>query len=309
MKLISVITPCYNEDGNVREVYEQVKKVFDDLPGYTYEHIFIDNASQDNTVDILRKIALEDKRVKIIVNTRNFGHIRSPYYAILQTKGIAVISIVADLQDPPGLIKDFIKKWEEGYKVVMGVKKDSEESPLLFKLRKFYYRFLRRLSDIELVEQYTGFGLYDRQVIDILKNLNDPYPYFRGLVAEIGFESAKIEYSQPKRKRGVTKNNFYTLFDLAMLGMTSYSKIPMRLATLLGFSSAAISLLVAFVYLVYKLLYWDNFSLGLAPLIVGLFFFISVLLFFLGIIGEYLSSVHTQVLRRPLVVEKERINF
>jgi len=309
MRLISIVTPCYNEEENVREVYEEVKQVFDDLKDYTYEHIFIDNASKDKTVTILREIAKDDKRVKVIINTRNFGQIRSPHYAVLQTKGDAVIPIVADLQDPPCLIKEFIKKWEEGYKVVMGIKTHSEESRIIFSLRKLYYRVLRWLSDVELVEQYTGFGLYDRQVVEILRDLDDPYPYFRGLIADLGFESAKIEYMQLVRKKGNTKNNFYTLFDMAMLGMASYSKVPLRLATILGFILAVISLLVAIFYFVYKIIFWESFSLGLAPLVVGLFFFASVQLLFIGIVGEYIGFIYTQVLKRPLVIEKERINF
>ena len=279
------------------------------LPGYDYEHIFIDNASKDLTVAILRELVKEDRRVKVIVNARNFGHIRSPCHAILQARGDAVISIVADLQDPPTMIADFVRKWEEGYKVVMGVKKGSAESIVMSALRRLYYRTLRRLSDVELVEHFTGFGLYDRQVIDVLRSLGDPYPYFRGLIADIGFESAKVEYVQPARKRGVTKNNFYTLYDMAMLGLTTYSKVPLRLATMLGFASAALSLFVALFYLVYKLIFWKSFSVGLAPLVVGIFFFSSVQLFFLGIVGEYVGSIHTYVRHMPLVVEKERINF
>ena len=310
MRLISIVTPCYNEEENVREVYEQVKQVFDDLKDYTYEHIFIDNASKDKTVAILEEIAKDDKRVKIIVNTRNFGHIRSPHHAMFQAKGDAVASIAADLQDPPPcLIKEFIRKWEEGYKVVMGVKKQSEESRIVFGIRKLYYRVLRRLSDVELVERYAGFGLYDRQVVEILRGLNDPYPYFRGLIADIGFESAKIEYVQPLRKRGISKNNFYTLFDMAMLGMTSYSKVPLRLATIIGFVLAVISLLVAIFYFVYKIIFWKSFSVGIAPLVIGLFFFASIQLIFIGIVGEYVGFIHTQTLKRPLVIEKKRINF
>jgi glycosyltransferase involved in cell wall biosynthesis len=309
MKLFSIVTACYNEEENVREVYEQVREVMAGFPGYDYEHIFIDNASKDRTVAILRELVKEDKRVKVIVNARNFGHIRSPCHAILQAKGDAVISIVADLQDPPAMIADFVHKWEEGYKVVMGIKKGSQESILMVALRRLYYRTLRRLSDVELVEHFTGFGLYDRQVIDILKSLGDPYPYFRGLIADIGFEIAKVEYVQPARKRGITKNNFYTLYDMAMLGLTSYTKVPLRVATMLGFASAALSLLVALFYLVYKLIYWNSFELGLAPLVVGIFFFSSVQLIFLGIVGEYVGSIHTYVRHMPLVVEKERINF
>jgi len=309
MKLLSIVTGCYNEEENVRELYEQVKQVVERLPGYTYEHIFIDNASRDQTVAVLREIAQNDPRVKVIVNTRNFGHVRSACHALLQAKGDAAIAIVADLQDPPRLIADFVHKWEEGYKVVLGVKKRSEEARGMFWIRKMYYDVLRALSDVELVQQFTGFGLYDRVVIDILREMDDPYPYFRGMIAEIGFESARIEYTQPKRQRGITKNNFYTLYDMAMLGMTSYSKVPLRLATITGFMIGVGSLLVALIYLVYKLLFWENFSVGQAPLVIGMFFMASVQLFFLGIVGEYVGSIHTQVLKRPLVVEKERINF
>lgn len=309
MKLISVVTACYNEEENVREVYEQVKQVFADIQEHSYEHVFIDNASTDKTVAILRGIAKDDKQVKVIINARNFGHIRSPYHAILQAKGDAVISLAADLQEPPRLVKDFIKKWEQGYKVVMGIKTGSDESRVTFGLRKLYYRVLRRLSDVDLLEQATGFGLYDRRIVEILRSIDDPYPYFRGMVAEIGFEIAKIDFVQPKRKRGITKNNFFTLFDMAMLGMTSHSKIPLRLATMLGFLSASVSLMMAIGYLVYKLAFWNSFSLGLAPLIVGCFFFSSVQLIFLGIVGEYVGAIHTYVQKRPLVIERERINF
>jgi len=309
LKLISVVTACFNEEENIREVYEQVRAVFIDLPQYEYEHIFIDNASKDRTVGILKGIAQEDHRVKIIVNTRNFGHIRSPYHALMQAKGDAVISIVADLQDPPIMIKKFIKKWEEGYKIVIGVKAQSEESPLFFAIRKAYYNLVGRLSEIELIKNFTGFGLYDQRVIETLRSIEDPYPYFRGLICDIGFERAVIEYIQPLRKRGFTKNNFYTLYDMAMLGITNHSKVPLRLATMTGFAVAFLNLIVALGYFVYKLIFWNSFTVGIAPLVIGLFFFASVQLFFIGIIGEYIGSIHTQVLKRPLVVEKERINF
>jgi glycosyltransferase involved in cell wall biosynthesis len=309
MKLISVMMPCYNEEDNIREAYEQVKQVFAQFPDYACEHIFIDNASKDGTVAILREIAQQDKNVKVIINVRNFGHIRSPYYGLLQARGDAVIVLASDLQDPPSLIPNFIRKWEEGYKVVVGVKQQSEESPVVFALRRLYYRVLRQMSEIELVENFTGFGLYDQQVVEILRTLNDPYPYFRGLIAELGFECARIEYTQPARQRGITKNNFLTLYDMAMLGMVSHSKVPLRLATMLGFLSSAVSLLVALFYFVYKLLFWFNFSVGSAPLVIGLFLFSSVQLFFLGIVGEYVGSIQTQALKRPLVIEKERINF
>ena len=309
LKRISVVTGCFNEEENIKELYEQVKAVFIDLPQYEYEHIFIDNASKDRTVVILKEIAQNDHRVKIIVNTRNFGHIRSGYHALLQAKSDAVISIVADLQDPPTLIKAFIKKWEEGYKIVIGVKTQSEETPLFFAIRKAYYNLVGRLSEIELIKNFTGFGLYDQKVIETLRSIDDPYPYFRGLISDIGFERAVVEYVQPSRKRGFTKNNFYTLYDLAMLGITNHSKVPLRLATMTGFFLALISLLVALGYFGYKLIFWDNFQVGMAPLVIGLFFFSSVQLIFIGIIGEYIGAIHTQVLKRPLVIEKERINF
>jgi glycosyltransferase involved in cell wall biosynthesis len=308
-KLISIVSPCYNEEENVSELYERVKKVMSTLAEYEYEHIFIDNASKDRTVDILRQIAGRDTNVKVIVNARNFGHIRSPYYALLQARGDAVISIVADLQDPPELITTFVKKWEAGYRIVVGVKEKSEEAPLFFAVRKFYYNVIGRLSEINLIKNFTGFGLYDRKVVEILRQIDDPYPYFRGLICDIGFERAEIPYIQPIRRRGFTKNNFYTLYDIAILGITNHSKVPLRLATMSGFLLAFLSLLVACGYFIYKVIFWNSFTVGIAPLVIGLFFFGSVQLFFIGIIGEYIGSIHTQVLKRPLVVEKERINF
>ena len=309
MKTISVVTACFNEEEKVEQVYEQVKEVFNGLKSYQYEHIFIDNASKDRTLSILKQLARNDKNVRIIVNSRNFGHIRSPYYGLLQAKGDAVIQIVADLQDPPEMLVDFIRKWEEGYKIVLGVKKSSEESAVMFAVRKVFYNLIHNISEVQLTRNFTGFGLYDKKVIEILKHIDDPYPYFRGLISDIGFESAKIEYAQPSRKRGVTKNNFYTLYDMAMLGITNHSKVPLRRAIMLGFALSLLSLMAAFIFFVAKLLFWNKFSLGIAPIVIGLFFFSSVQLFFLGIIGEYIGSIHTQVLKRPLVIEKERVNF
>lgn len=309
MKIISVITPCYNEEENVRDVYEQVKQVFDVLENYTYEHIFIDNASKDGTVSILKEIAKEDKNVKIIVNAKNFGHIRSPYYAYFQTKGDAVIALVADLQDPPQMIKEFIRKWEEGYKIVIGVKKKSKGNPFMFLIRKFYYNLIDRIAETEHIKNFTGFGLYDKSFVDVLRRLDEPYPYFRGLVAEWGSERIEIEYEQPERKKGKTKNNFYVLYDMAMLGFVSHSKVPLRMATFIGFSVAIFSLLVALAYFIYKLIFWQRFQVGAAPMVIGIFFFAAVQLFFIGIIGEYIGAIYTQVKNRPLVIEKERINF
>jgi glycosyltransferase involved in cell wall biosynthesis len=308
-KLISVVSGCYNEQDNIRECYERVKKVFAEIGTCRYEHIFIDNASKDDTRKILRELAEADPNVKVIFNARNFGHIRSGYHAMLQAKGDAVISLVSDLQDPPELIKDLIAKWEEGFRVVVAIKENSDESPLFFAVRKAYYSLVTRLAEIELNKNATGFGLYDRRFMDVLRELDDPYPYFRGLVSEIGFPAAKILYHQPVRKRGITNNNFYSLYDMAMLGITNHSKVPLRIATMIGFLLSAFSLLVAVVYVGLKIAFWHDFELGLAPLVVGLFFFGSVQLFFIGILGEYIGAIHTQVLKRPHVVELERINF
>jgi glycosyltransferase involved in cell wall biosynthesis len=309
MKKISIVSGCYNEAGNVEELVERVRKAMAEFPGYEYEQIIIDNASTDDTPEILRKLAAEDLRIKVILNARNFGHIRSPYHGILQASGDAVIFLVSDLQEPPELIPQFIREWENGAKAVVGIKDSSSESPLFFYIRRFYYGLVDRLADTKTIQNFTSFGLYDRVIIDYCRSLNDPYPYFRGLIAEIGLPVKKISYHQPLRKRGFTKNNFYTLYDIGMLGITNFSKIPLRLAAMLGFAMGALSLLVALGYLVYKLLFWEKFPLGAAPIVTGLFFFGSVQLFFIGILGEYIGAIHTQVMNRPLVVEKERINF
>jgi glycosyltransferase involved in cell wall biosynthesis len=308
-KLISIVTPCYNEEENVEELHSQILQVMAEFPDYDIEHIYIDNASTDRTVPILRQLSAKDKRVKVIINTRNFGHIRSPFHGLLQARGDAVVYMVSDLQDPPYLIKEFIKKWEEGHKIVIGIKNRSEESKLFFLSRSMYYRILRRMSEVPLIDDYTGFGLYDQRVVEILRKIDDPYPYLRGLIADINLDVVKIKYTQPKRKRGITKNNFYTLFDMAMLGLTNNTKIPLRMATILGFITATISFLVGLFYLIYKLCDWQDFSLGLAPLVTGMFFLGGVQLLFLGILGEYIGAIYTQVLHRPLVTEKERVNF
>jgi polyisoprenyl-phosphate glycosyltransferase len=308
MKLISIITPCYNEEDNVQELYTRIKQVMQDLP-YDYEHVFIDNGSTDKTVEILRTLAKDDQGVKVIINTRNFGPIRSPYYGLLQCTGDAVIGMSCDLQDPPALIPQFLKKWEEGYKIVMGVKVKSEEPAIVFALRTLCYKTLQAFSETRLVEQATGFGLYDQEVIKTLRTLQDPYPYFRGLLAELGYERTTIPYDQPKRVHGYSKTSLYIMYDVAMLGLTNHSRLPLRLAVMIGFITSFISFLVGMVYLIYKLVDWANFSLGLAPVIVGLFFFGSIQLVFLGILGEYIGAIYTQVQNRPLVIEKERINF
>lgn len=309
VKTISIITPTYNEEQNAEALCAKVKEIFAALPGYRREHIFIDNASTDSTPAILRRLAAADPDVKVILNVRNFGHIRSPYYALLQSRGDASMMLAGDFQDPPELIPEFIKRWEAGYKVVLGVKAHSEETPLMFALRRLYYGVIAGLAEVSITKNNTGFGLYDRRVVDELRKLDEPYPFFRGLVAELGFEAARVEYVQPARRRGITKNNFYTLYDIGILGIINHSKAPLRLAVFAGFALAAANLLVAFGYLLYKLVYWNSFSLGLAPVVIGLFFISSVQLIFLGVLGEYIGAIYTQTLSRPLVIEKERLNF
>lgn len=308
-KTISIMTGCYNEEENVEELVKQVKEVYSGLPNYQFEHVFIDNSSTDRTVEILKHLASVDKSIKIIVNVRNFGHIRSPYHALLQCKGDAVITLVADFQDPPKMITDFVKKWEEGYKIVIGVKVASKENWVKSFIRKLFYKVIEKISDAEQVKNFTGFGLYDKKFIDVLRNLDDPYPYFRGAVADLGFNRTEIPYFYPKRKKGRTKTSFYTLYDIAMLGFINHSKVPLRLSSFLGFAISILSVLVGFGYFVYKLINWHGFQLGMAPLVIGIFFLGGVQLFFLGIIGEYIGAIFTQVKKRPLVIEKERINF
>ena len=307
--MITILTPCRNERGNVSVLHERVRTAMAQIPEESFVHLFIDNASTDGTQDELRRLAAEDASVKVIINLRNFGHVRSPYHGLLQAPGDAVIVIAADLQDPPELIPQFVGSWRKGHPVVLGQKRNSAESPLVFAVRKMYYRLVKRMADVDMLENVTGFGLYDRAVIEAFRALDEVYPYVRGLVTELGYPVELLQYDQPKRARGLTKNNFYTLYDLAMLGMTSHSKVPLRLATMLGFVASAVSFLFGLVYFVYKLLYWQRFPLGAAPVVIGLFFFASVQLIFIGILGEYIGSIHTQVLKRSLVVEKERINF
>lgn len=309
MKTISILTPCYNEEENVAEVYEQVRTELLRLPAYHYEHVFIDNSSTDNTFAILKQIAASDRNVKVISNSRNFGHIRSPIHGLLQTRGDAVIGIVADLQDPPQLIPQMVAKWEEGYQMVLCVKRASEEAALMFWVRKQYYALVQRLASINTFENFTGFGLYDRAVVEAVRSFDDPYPYFRGMIAEIGLPYYELHYDQPRRARGVTKNDLYTLYDMAVLGITNLSKVPLRFVTLLGFACSMLSFVVGTAYLVYKLAFWDNFTVGIAPLVIGLFFLGSVQLLSMGILGEYIGSIQTHVRKRPHVIERERINF
>jgi len=307
--MISIVSGCRNERDNLRDLVARIESNLSKAGEADYEIILIDNASTDGSQEVLRQIAKTNCRVKVIMNTRNFGHIRSPYHAILQGKGDAVIYLASDLQEPPEMIPELLMKWKEGAEVVAAVKSESAESPLFFLVRRFYYRLLQELADVQTIPNFTGFGLYSRRVIDYCRQLQDPYPYFRGLISEIGLPVSIVKYRQQKRVRGFSKNNLYTLYDIAMLGITNHSKVPLRLATLSGFLLSIFSFLVGMGYLVYKLLFWERFTLGIAPALIGLFFFCSVILFFIGILGEYIGAIHTQVLRRPLVVEKERINF
>ena len=309
MNFLSVITPCYNEEGNVTELHARVRDAMARIENCDYEHIFIDNASTDNTAALLKQIASIDPHVKLIVNARNFGHIRSPMHALLEAKGEAVISIVADLQDPPELIPDLVTRWRQGFAMVLCIKRSSAEAPLMFFLRKSYYALVERLSSITTVQNFTGFGLYDRKVVEAVRQFGDPYPYFRGMIAEIGLSMCTIPYDQPVRKRGITKNNFYALYDIAMLGIINHSKVPLRLVTGLGFASACGSFIAGLGYLLYKLIFWSQFNVGIAPLVIGLFFLGSVQLVSLGVIGEYVGAIHTHVQKRPYVIEKERVGF
>ncbi len=309
-KLITIMTPCYNEEPNVRELHRRVLSVAFQFPQYRFEHLFIDNASTDRTLSVLRQMAAEDPSVKVIANTRNFGQVRSPMHALLQADGDAIGALCADLQDPPELFVEMIREWENGFPIVAAIKSTSDESGWMYRIRTLYYRLVARLTNVEVIEHFTGFGLYDRSVIEKIRSgFRDPYPYFRGMIAELGLPHAKVFYNQKRRARGVTKNNFYTLYDFAMAGITSLSKVPLRLVIFLGFFCAVLSFSTGLFYLAYKLIFWKSFTIGLAPAVIGLFFLGSVQLIALGLIGEYIGSIHTFVLGRPLVTEKERINF
>ena len=310
MKKISVVVPCYNEQENVAAMANAVTSLFaTDLKDYDYELIFIDNDSQDNTRAIIRNLCSGENKIKAIFNAKNFGQFNSPYYGMLQTDGDATVLLAADFQDPVELIPKFVKGWEEGYKIVIGIKKSSQENPIMYSLRSMYYKLIKKFSDVDQIEHFTGFGLYDREFIEVLRNLDDPTPFLRGIVAELGFRRKEIEYEQPKRRAGKTSNNFYSLYDAAMLSVTSYTKVGLRVATFIGGALAAICFIIGFVYLIMKLVYWDRFPAGSAPMLIGMMFLGGVQLFFIGFIGEYVLSINQRVMKRPLVVEEERINF
>jgi len=308
-KLISVITPCLNEEKNIPLIYSAIKSIFSELTNYSYEHIFIDNKSSDNTRDILKKLAKEDKNIKVIFNSRNYGQSASPYYALQQSKGDAAIMIVADLQDPPELIKDFIKEWEKGFKTVIGIKNKSKGNKLAHCIKTFFYRTINKFSEIELYKNFMGFGLYDKKVINLLKEFNEPEPYLRGIIADINLKVKKIEYTVQNRSHGKTKNNYLSLMDLGLTAFTSYTKFPIRLITIFSFIFAVISLLTGVFYFIYKILYWETFALGIAPLIIILSIFFSLTFIFLGIMAEYIGAINTRFRNKPTVIEEERINF
>ena len=310
MKKISVMIPCYNEEENVVPMSEAVTELFEkELPQYDYEILFIENASTDNTRPLLREICRKNKKVKAIFNAKNFGQFNSPFHGMLQTTGDCTITMVCDFQDPLDLIPKYLKEWEDGYKIVIGIKSKSKENPLIYHLRSLYYKFVKKFSDVEQIEHFTGSGLYDKDFIEVLRNLHDPTPFLRGIVAELGFKIKRIEYEQPKRRAGKTHNNFWTLYDAAMLSITSYTKIGLRIATFIGIIVAFISLGIGIVYLIMKLIWWERFSAGMAPMLIGMFFLGSLQLFFIGLIGEYIMNMNKRLMNRPLVVEEERINF
>ena len=308
-KLISILTPTFNEEDNVIELYKRIKSETSKIKKYNFEHIFIDNHSQDLTVKKIKNIIKKDKSVRLIINARNFGHLNSPFHGLMQIKSNAAIQIASDLQTPPKVIKDLILQWEMGYKTVLLVKSRSKESSILFYFRSIYYKLLAKISNVPPIINATGEGLYDEVVLDVLKQINDPYPFFRGLLAEIGFPIGKVELVQDKRRKGESKNDFYSLYDAALLGITNHSTIPLRLMVIFGFLLSIVGFFLAISFLIAKLLNWDTFDLGIAPMLIGIFFFGAIQMFFLGLLGEYIIAIHTRVRKMPLVVELERINF
>ena len=309
-KKISIVTPTYNEDQNIEKLIFEIKKIMNSLQSkYDYEHIVIDNSSKDNTINILKKNAKVDKNLKVIINTRNFGLIRSPFYGLLQAKGDAVIFFNSDFQDPPELITEYIKSWEKGYRITLGQKTKTNEFFIIKYLKKFYYRLLNSVSSTNLPLDTTGSGIYDQKVIEQLRKIRDPYPYLRGLVAEIEEEINFIQFEQPKRLRGETKSNFFTHYDYVLLGFIKHSSMPLRLVIFFGFISSLLSFSSALIYFFYKLIFWKSFEIGIGPIVIGMFFFFSVMIFIIGLIGEYILSILSYSRNLPLVIEKERINF
>lgn len=309
-KKITIVTPTFNEEAGIFECYTKVKELFNTkLPQYDYEHLFIDNASTDNTVAILKEIAAKDRNAKLIVNSRNFGLSRSPYYGMLQMTGDAVVPMVADLQTPPDLIVQFVEKWEAGSKMVLAIRTGMKEGIFLRALRNIFYTIISKISHVEQIRHFIGYGLFDKYIIDIMRSLDDPCPYFRGIISEIGFQKALVEYQQPARKHGRSRHSIFDLLELALMGITSYSKVPLRLVTILGFIVSTLSLVGAIVYLLLKIIFWYTFPVGIAPIIISIFFIASVQLICIGFVGEYVGLIFEHIRKRPLVIEKERINF
>ena len=310
MKKVSILIPCYNEEDNVIPMSEAIVNLFTtQLTQYDYELVFIDNDSKDTTRPKLRKICDKNPHIKAIFNAKNFGQFNSPYYGIRQTTGDCTISMVCDFQDPIELIPRYLEEWKKGYKIVIGIKTSSKENKLVYGLRTLYYKIIKKFSDVEQIEHFTGSGLYDKEFVQVLRDLKDPTPFLRGIVAELGYKRKEIPYEQPKRRAGKTHNNFFTLYDAAMLSITSYTKVGLRACTFLGMICGTISALIGLIYLILKLLFWNRFAAGMAPILIGMFFLGSLQLFFIGFIGEYISSINRRVMNRPLVVEEERINF
>lgn len=310
MKKVSIVIPTYNEEENVQPIASEVRKLFvEELVDYQYEIIFIDNDSQDSTRVIIKELCENDKNIKAIFNAKNFGQFNSPYYGLQQTSGDCTVLLCADFQDPVHMIVDFVREWEKGYKIVIGIKTTSKENKIMYFLRSCYYKIIRKMSKVEQIEHFTGFGLYDKKFIDVLKDLKDPSPFLRGIVAELGYGRKEIPYEQQKRKAGKSSNNFYSLYDAAMLSFTSYTKIGMRCATFVGLALAGVGFVIALIYLLLKLIYWDRFVAGTAPILIGVFIFGSLQLMFIGILGEYILSINTRIMNRPLVIEEKRINF
>lgn len=310
MKKISIVIPTYNEEENVKPLSEAIiDELAKNLPEYDYEIIFIDNDSQDGTRPILREMAAGNKKIKVIFNAKNFGQFNSPYYGLLQSTGDCTILMCADFQDPIDMLPKFVHEWEAGYRIVIGQKVTSKENRLMYGLRSIYYKMIKKFSDVEQIEHFTGFGLYDKDFIQVLRDLKDPTPFLRGIVAELGFKRKQIPYEQQLRRAGKTSNNFYRLFDAAMLSFTSYTKVGLRMATFVGAGVAIVSFIIAIVYLILKLVYWNRFVAGTAPILIGMFFLGSIQLIFMGFMGEYILSMNQRIMNRPLVIEEERINF
>ena len=308
VKKISIVTPTFNEEENIEKLYKSISNEMEKL-NYDYEHIIIDNHSDDNTIPIIKKIAEKDKKVKVIINTRNFGHIRSPIYGMLQSSGDACIMMSSDFQDPPELIPKYIEEWENGNKIILGQRTTSDANVLMNFIKGIFYKFIGSISEISLMRNTTGSGLFSKDIVDQIRKIDDPYPYFRGLLSEISSEIKLIQFHQPKRTGGKTKNNFYTLYDIGILGIVKHSKVPLRIMTFVGFITSILSILIAIIFFFYKILFWDSFEVGIAPLIIGLFTIASVQIFLLGFIGEYVMNILVHTRKLPLVIEKERINF